>query len=101
MSRAVPPILQYHTPSRRPKLIVRIIRFSMISVSILVFMAGVFALINPLTATAEWIGGGTIGTPAAPVTYDYSTSGMHNTDEEQLHAQRFGQTRGNARAPVG
>jgi hypothetical protein len=88
MSRAAPPVLQYHTPTRRPRLIVRLIRFGMITFSILVFMAGVFALINPLTATAEWLGGGTIGTPAAPVTYDYTTSGAHNSDEEQLHAQQ-------------
>jgi hypothetical protein len=58
----------------------------MIATAVVVFMAGVFALVNPLTETAEALGGGTIGTPAAPITYEY-VSGYQN-DFHRAHAQR-------------
>jgi hypothetical protein len=57
----------------------------MIATAVFVFMAGVFVLVNPLTETAESLGGGTIGTPAAPITYDY-VSGFQN-DSHRAHAQ--------------
>src|SRR5215207_1037132 len=82
-----PPVLSYHAPPRRAKLVVRFIRFGMVSLAVLVFMAGVFALINPLTVTAEWLGGGTIGTPAAPISYDFNGGYQSGSDDEAVHAQ--------------
>jgi len=67
MSGPDPAILSYQRPLPRPRLLARLIRWFMITLALVVFAAGVIALLNPLLEWFEWLGGGTLGTPFAPI----------------------------------
>src|SRR5690349_15338448 len=71
MSSATPPnVLSYRRPLPRPRWTARIFHWAMISIAVLVFLAGVVALMNPVFEIARPLGGGTLGTPAAPLIED-------------------------------
>src|SRR5438477_12820820 len=61
-------VLSYRRPLPRARLGPRLLRWGMLTVAVLVFAAGVIALFNPVLELREWLGGGTLGTPAAPIT---------------------------------
>ena len=76
------PVLAYQRPLPRPRLIARVIRWSMIAAAATVFGAGVIALLNPLLGIGEWLGGGLFGTPFAPV---------YDLDDDLLRAIYWGE----------
>ena len=74
------PVLTYATPLPKARGWARVIRWGMLGIWLIVFGAGVAALFNPLLELTESLGGGTLGTPFAPL------AGRGDSDLRRVYA---------------